>query len=247
MKRQLLSLGVAMFGCCAVSQSFAANYPSDTSGYSKSFVYQPQPIDQSLNTPLIPKVMNFTGYYIGVAGTESFFHYKVDSNPGGNLNFDKNRGGVSAFFGYGYEFKSGFYLGGDLNSTYYPSSSLNNNSFGYGSGNYSQIAPVFSVNLDLKPGYEVINHLLVYGLVGVGVDYYQFQNGSASTIYSSKNDVSVGLRLGAGLTYQITKSIFVNTQYVITQGSSIKSEGNGVSQSVNPSDQSISLGLGYKF
>ncbi|TNF67506.1 MAG: hypothetical protein EP298_06880 [Gammaproteobacteria bacterium] len=252
MKKTIHLAGI-LCGLFTVNSALAESYPSDISPYSKSFVYQEQPYDPSIAKPLIPKVMNFTGYFLGVSVMETFFHYDVTASPQGG-QFSKNSPGISLFFGYGYEFKNGIYLGGQINAVWYPFSQLDNNEFGYsGSGYRSGIAPVASMNLDFNPGYEVINHLLLYGIIGTGLEVYrynyQLESGSTTTnLIDDSTDVSVTFRLGGGVKYQFSKHFMLNLDYVFAKGSPIKDNGaSNTSQSFRPLDQTIELGIAVKF
>lgn len=258
MKLHFQLMSMALLSSIGITQAFAS-YPSDISPYSTSFVYQQQPYDASIAKPLIPKQQNFTGYYLGLSGVESFFHYDVDANPQ-NAQFNKNQGGLSLFFGYGYEFNTGIYLGGQLSGIYYPASNVNSSGFGYNNvGNtayYTGIAPIASINLDFNPGYEVINHLLVYGIIGTGVEIYRYNyvytsNGNSSDIINDSADKSITFRFGAGVKYQLSSNVLVNFDYVVAKGTSMDSSGwlgsNNLSQSISPMDQTFELGIAYKF
>ncbi|MCF6764492.1 outer membrane beta-barrel protein [Thiotrichales bacterium 19S3-7] len=254
--KRTISLASILCGVCMVNSAQADSYPSDISPYSKSFVYQEQPYDSSFAKPLIPKVMNFTGYFLGLSAMETFFHYNVTASPQSG-QFNKNSPGVSLFFGYGYEFKNGIYLGGQLNTIWYPFSQLDSNEFNQeGTGYSSGIAPIASMNLDFNPGYEVINHLLLYGIIGTGVEVYRYNyqvtsGGTTTNIIDDSTDVSLMLRLGAGIKYQFSKYFMLNLDYVYAQGSPISGSGwdgsTNRKQSFRPLEQTIELGIAVKF
>ncbi|MCF6768032.1 outer membrane beta-barrel protein [Thiotrichales bacterium 19S11-10] len=245
-------------GLMVAGTANANAYPSDISPYSTSFVYKPQPYNSSIAEPLIKKVQNFTGFYMGVGGLWTFFNYDATSGSQ-KSDFSNDRGGISLFMGYGYEFRNGIYLGGQFGSVYYPWSSVDNSQFNYPadtSGDYTSngIAPIAGFSLDFTPGYEVINHLLIYGIVGVGVDIYEtnmvehYASTESSRTFNDSTQASVSLRLGSGIKYQLTENVLVNFNYVWSKGNSTDNGKDfGNYQAFKPNNQTLELGVAYKF
>lgn len=212
-------------------------------------------------------------FYAGAKAGWATFHegvrqfnskYAADSRYSNPLDAGINRNSVTygVFGGYQILNQNNFGLATELGYDYY--GRVRGNQIGADNEKHTTYRhTAHGVNLALKPSYEVLSNLDVYGKVGVALvrnDYKLDQLdafGSAQADAAQKyHKLKASLILGAGVEYAITPELAarVEYQYLNKAGNlnkAVERTGNNATNTLSgqyaPDIHSVSAGLSYRF
>ena len=197
-------------------------------------------------------------FYAGAKAGWASFHdglTQFDSKNGGKYGINRNSVTYGVFGGYQILNQNNFGLAAELGYDYFGRVRGNTTFAGEDSDKRAAKHSAHGAHLSLKPSYEVIPNLDVYGKVGVALvrnDYYEQLN-VAKDSRNKAHNLKPSLLLGAGVEYAILPELAarVEYQYLNRVGNLDKAieKANGAWRNTqySPDIHSVSAGLSYRF
>ncbi|HGO5857297.1 Outer membrane protein P5 precursor [Mannheimia haemolytica] len=198
-------------------------------------------------------------FYAGAKAGWASFHdglTQFDHKDGGEFGINRNSVTYGVFGGYQILNQNNFGLATELGYDYFGRVRGNKTFEGENSDKRAAKHSAHGAHLSLKPSYEVVPNLDVYGKVGVALvrnDYYVQQNVAKDSRIKAHN-LKPSLLLGAGLEYAITPELAarVEYQYLNRVGNLDKAARKtanieGTNFQYSPDIHSVSAGLSYRF
>ena len=134
------------------------------------------------------------------------FSYKNDASE---------KVGFGSFFaGYGYLFENNFYVGGELEASFYPGNGDSWDPITEQRIYKEEISADYGYNFSLLPGYVVAQDFLVYGRMGIGQTRYTNKSYTRGKMTSSEDAWSAAeYRVGGGIGYKLTEHLSLRAEY----------------------------------
>lgn len=197
-------------------------------------------------------------FYAGAKAGWASFHdglTQFDHKDGGSYGINRNSVTYGVFGGYQILNQNNFGLAAELGYDYYGRVRGNTTFAGENEDKRAAKHSAHGLNLALKPSYEVLPNLDVYGKVGAALvrnDYYQQQTVATDSRVKVHN-LKPSLILGAGVEYAILPELAarIEYQYLNRVGNLDKAARKGGIEGTNyqysPDIHSVSAGLSYRF
>nr|AAO85782.1 heat-modifiable outer membrane protein [Mannheimia haemolytica] len=201
----------------------------------------------------------WASFHDGLTQFDNTYDYGSGINLGINLGINRNSVTYGVFGGYQILNQNNFGLATELGYDYFGRVRGNTTFSGDDKEKTAAKHSAHGAHLSLKPSYEVVPNLDVYGKVGVALvrnDYYVQQHVDKDSRIKVHN-LKPSLLLGAGLEYAITPELAarVEYQYLNRVGNLDKAVRTtvgyliprGTNFQYSPDIHSVSAGLSYRF
>ncbi len=236
MNLRSFSVTAVLASTTLLSSAYAADLP----------VYEPTPEE-------IPSLVNWTGFYVGIAGGGGIINHHTDV-LGGVLSVDGFSGqGFLAEGTVGFDYQMGNFVLGALGDIHWSNLEAKASLTGL------RFPPDIHASLELQWGFDVLGRAgvlltprsLLYVLGGYSWERFE---GSASIdpfgnfggLSVSDNEDTAGWTLGGGLEILVTNNLSVKGEYRYT-GFGDFDFGTGGILSIEPHRQTARVGVNYKF
>ncbi|OOH91464.1 hypothetical protein BMT54_02155 [Pasteurellaceae bacterium 15-036681] len=198
-------------------------------------------------------------FYVGAKAGWASFHdgltqFDAKKNDGEGYGINRNSVTYGVFGGYQILNQAGFGLATELGYDYFGRVRGNTTFEGETKDKRAAKHTAHGAHLSLKPSYEVLSNLDVYGKVGVALvrnDYYE-QETVVKADREKAHTFKPSLLLGAGVEYAITPELAARVEYqylnrVGNLDKAVRKEGGQSNFQYSPDIHSVSAGLTYRF
>ena len=195
-------------------------------------------------------------FYAGAKAGWASFHdgiKQLDAKDGGKYGINKNSVTYGVFGGYQILNQNNFGLATEVGYDYFGRVRGHQNTKAGGEKQTFKHS-AHGTTISLKPSYEVLPNLDVYGKVGVALvrNDYQFYDVTGAGNHSKYHNLKPSLTLGGGVEYAILPELAfrVEYQYLNKAGNyskAVRKAGGQDFTKYSPDIHSVSAGLTYRF